>query len=48
MWWAPESCHSVRDAVQPTFGAVGLTWQDHVVTDADFIRPAEVETLCQH
>jgi GDPmannose 4,6-dehydratase len=38
--------HSVRDAVQLAFDAVGLNWRDHVVVDADLARPAEVETLC--
>jgi GDPmannose 4,6-dehydratase len=38
--------HSVRDAVQLAFDAVGLNWRDHVVTDSEFVRPAEVETLC--
>ena len=28
------------------FRAVGLDWHDHVVTDAAFIRPAEVDRLC--
>jgi GDPmannose 4,6-dehydratase len=41
-----RAMHSVRDAVQLAFGAVGLKGQDHVVTDADLIRPAKVETLC--
>ena len=28
------------------FRAAGLDWRDHVVTDAAFIRPAEVDRLC--
>jgi len=28
------------------FGAVGLDWQDHVVLDKEYIRPAEVDLLC--
>jgi GDPmannose 4,6-dehydratase len=38
--------HSVRDAVQVAFDAVGLSWRDYVVVDQEFVRPAEVETLC--
>ena len=38
--------HSVGELVELAFGVVGLDWQDHVVTDAAFIRPAEVDRLC--
>ena len=38
--------HTVAELVERAFGAVGLTWQDHVVCDAAFIRPAEVDQLC--
>jgi GDPmannose 4,6-dehydratase len=37
--------HSVRDLVEAAFGCVGLRWQDHVVTDPQLLRPAEVEHL---
>ncbi|HJR16300.1 MAG TPA: GDP-mannose 4,6-dehydratase [Gemmatimonadales bacterium] len=37
--------HSVRDLVEVAFGHVGLNWQDHVVTDPKFMRPAEVDLL---
>ena len=37
--------HSVRDLVEAAFGHVGLDWQKHVVTDAKFMRPAEVDLL---
>jgi GDPmannose 4,6-dehydratase len=37
--------HSVRELVAAAFGHVGLTWQDHVVTDPKFMRPAEVDLL---
>ena len=37
--------HSVRDLVEAAFSHVGLDWQDHVVTDPRFIRPAEVDLL---
>ena len=36
---------SVRDLVDVAFGHVGLNWQDHVVTDPRFLRPAEVDLL---
>ncbi|MCA9123389.1 MAG: GDP-mannose 4,6-dehydratase [Planctomycetaceae bacterium] len=38
--------HSVRDFCEVAFGHVGLTWQDHVETDASLLRPADVNTLC--
>ncbi|HEY2640103.1 MAG TPA: GDP-mannose 4,6-dehydratase [Streptosporangiaceae bacterium] len=38
--------HSVERLVDTAFRAVGLNWRDHVVTDAAFIRPAEVDRLC--
>jgi len=38
-------CHTVRDLVETAFGHVGLDWQQHVVTDPRFIRPAEVDLL---
>jgi GDPmannose 4,6-dehydratase len=38
--------HSVGELVELAFGVAGLDWQDHVVTDAAFIRPAEVDRLC--
>jgi GDPmannose 4,6-dehydratase len=38
--------HRVGDLVRLAFEVAGLDWQDHVVTDAAFIRPAEVDRLC--
>jgi GDPmannose 4,6-dehydratase len=38
--------HGVGELVEQAFGAAGLDWRDHVVTDAAFIRPAEVDRLC--
>jgi GDPmannose 4,6-dehydratase len=38
--------HSVEKLVDAAFAAAGLNWRDHVVTDAAFIRPAEVDRLC--
>jgi GDPmannose 4,6-dehydratase len=37
--------HSVRDLVEAAFGHVGLNWEDYVVTDPKFMRPAEVDVL---
>ena len=37
--------HSVLDLVALAFGHVGLDWQDYVVRDELFLRPAEVELL---
>jgi GDPmannose 4,6-dehydratase len=37
--------HSVRELVEAAFGHVGLSWQDYVVTDPRFVRPAEVDLL---
>jgi GDPmannose 4,6-dehydratase len=38
--------HSVETLVDHAFRAADLDWHDHVVTDAAFIRPAEVDRLC--
>jgi GDPmannose 4,6-dehydratase len=38
--------HSVETLLDYAFRAAGLDWHDHVVTDAAFIRPAEVDRLC--
>jgi GDPmannose 4,6-dehydratase len=38
--------HSVQELVECAFAAAGLDWRDHIVTDASFIRPAEVDHLC--
>jgi len=38
--------HSVRDLVELAFAHVGLDWRNHVETDPQFLRPAEVNTLC--
>ena len=37
--------HSVRDFVRLAFEAVGLAWEDHVIVDPRFYRPAEVDLL---
>ena len=38
--------HSVRDFARIAFEHVGLNWEDHVVVDPKYLRPAEVTTLC--
>ena len=37
--------HSVRDFCELAFDHVGLDWEDHVVVDERFMRPAEVDLL---
>jgi len=37
--------HSVRDFARLAFDVVGLNWEDHVVIDPRFYRPAEVDQL---
>jgi len=38
-------CHSVRELIQIAFGHAGLDWQQYVVIDPKFLRPAEVDHL---
>ena len=38
-------CHTVREFCQVAFAHVGLSYQDYVVTDERFFRPAEVQIL---
>jgi GDPmannose 4,6-dehydratase len=42
---ATGETHSVRELCDIAFDQVGLNWQDHVVIDERFIRPAEVDLL---
>jgi GDPmannose 4,6-dehydratase len=37
--------HSVREFCEIAFSHVGLNWEDHVVSDPKFYRPAEVNVL---
>jgi len=37
--------HSVREFCEAAFSHVGLNWEDYVVTDPRFYRPAEVNVL---
>lgn len=42
---ATGKTHTVRYLVEVAFRAAGLNWEDYVVTDPKFIRPAEVDLL---
>ncbi|MEA3493234.1 MAG: GDP-mannose 4,6-dehydratase [Candidatus Margulisiibacteriota bacterium] len=42
---ATGETHSVKDFAQAAFNLVGLKWEDHVVVDESFYRPAEVQLL---
>ena len=39
------AAHSVLDLVRVAFQHAGLAWEDHVVSDPSFFRPAEVDLL---
>ena len=42
---ATNETHTVRELCEVAFERVGLKWQDHVVIDPKFQRPAEVDLL---
>jgi GDPmannose 4,6-dehydratase len=42
---ATGETHPVRELCQIAFDQVGLNWEDHVVVDEQFLRPAEVDLL---
>jgi GDPmannose 4,6-dehydratase len=42
---ATGETHTVRDLVRIAFDCAGLKWEDHVVSDPLFLRPAEVDLL---
>jgi GDPmannose 4,6-dehydratase len=42
---ATGEAHTVREFCELAFGALDLDWQQHVVTDPAFARPAEVDLL---
>ncbi len=42
---ATGETHSVQEFCEIAFAHVGLNWQDHVVQDERFMRPAEVDLL---
>jgi len=48
----PDNCviatgetHSIREMCEAAFGYAGLDWQDYVVVDPKFLRPADVDLL---
>ena len=42
---ATGATHSVKDLVQIAFDYVNLNWEDYVIVDPKFVRPAEVDLL---
>jgi GDPmannose 4,6-dehydratase len=42
---ATGETHSVREFCELAFSRAGLDWEEHVVSDARFMRPAEVDML---
>ncbi len=42
---ASGETHSVRELCEVAFAHVGLRWEDHVVVDDRYLRPAEVDLL---
>jgi GDPmannose 4,6-dehydratase len=42
---ATGETHSVKEFAELAFKLLGLNWQDHVVEDKDYFRPAEVSEL---
>ncbi len=40
-----DETHSVREFCEVAFNHVGLNWEDHIVIDERFFRPAEVDLL---
>jgi GDPmannose 4,6-dehydratase len=42
---ATGQTHSVKEFAEAAFKCVGLKWQDYVVVDKNFFRPAEVNVL---
>ncbi|HET8989776.1 MAG TPA: GDP-mannose 4,6-dehydratase, partial [Acidimicrobiales bacterium] len=42
---ATGETHSVRELCEVAFAHVGLNWEDHVVVDDRYLRPAEVDLL---
>jgi GDPmannose 4,6-dehydratase len=42
---ATGETHSIREFLQLAFRHAGLSWEDHVVSDQRFFRPAEVDLL---
>lgn len=43
---ATGETHSIRELLEVAFSHVGLHYQDYVIIDPKFLRPAEVDLLC--
>ena len=44
--FSTNEMHTIREFCEVAFSHVGLNWEDHVVVDRFFMRPAEVPELC--
>jgi GDPmannose 4,6-dehydratase len=42
---ATGETHTIRELLEEAFGYVGLNYEDYVVIDPRFVRPAEVDLL---
>ncbi len=42
---ATGETHTVRELVEVSFARLGLNWEEHVIIDPAFVRPAEVDLL---
>jgi len=42
---ATNETHSVKEFVELAFNCAGLNWEDYVIIDERFYRPAEVKLL---
>jgi GDPmannose 4,6-dehydratase len=42
---ASGETHSIRELCEVAFGHAGLDWEEYVVQDPQFYRPAEVDLL---
>jgi GDPmannose 4,6-dehydratase len=42
---ATGRAHTVRELCEIAFSHVGLDWEEHVIVDPKFVRPAEVDHL---
>ncbi|MEX2247568.1 MAG: GDP-mannose 4,6-dehydratase [Dehalococcoidia bacterium] len=38
--------HQIKEVAQIAFARLGMDWEEHVRTDQQYIRPAEVDLLC--
>ncbi|MCX7680344.1 MAG: GDP-mannose 4,6-dehydratase, partial [Spirochaetes bacterium] len=42
---ATGETHTIKELLEVAFGCVGMNYEDYVVIDPKFIRPAEVDLL---